>query len=240
MIVGAFAGLASNIVGSGIGSAVLQAVVGVLKSIIGKSAAMPTVAPMPQGISSTGGGRGGPNVDINLFTLTLKEETALEGPYQKLTNWEIKQLEGAGWDHGDKQFGSKHDLYKDTEGNVYEAAKDANLKEDFEFQPNGYNIKNGNVTQISTVKLQTLKSKQFSKIKTTITPIQDNTQPIKVYDPIKYPVKPKYKKVTRYIIDESGNRIPIIVNWPLVVPPGTVTVPIPSIPIVEPFVIDIF
>ena len=64
------------------------------------------------------------------------------GKLTKLSPWEIKQLQDAGWDHDDKDFKGKHDLWKDDQGNVYERAKNNTG----EAEQTEYNIKNGKVT----------------------------------------------------------------------------------------------
>jgi RHS repeat-associated protein len=61
------------------------------------------------------------------------------GPLTKLSQWEIEQLKKAGWDHSSKDFGGRHDLWKDKEGNIYEKAKNGTG----EAEQIDYNIKDG-------------------------------------------------------------------------------------------------
>ena len=61
------------------------------------------------------------------------------GPLTKLSQWEIEQFKKAGWDHSSKDFGGRHDLWKDKAGNIYEKAKNGTG----EAEQIDYNIKDG-------------------------------------------------------------------------------------------------
>jgi RHS repeat-associated protein len=201
-IIGAFAGLSASFMGGGgsaIGQIALQAIVGVGNQVIQvelDKAMQANIGRQMQVVTNTGmnnlsqmsygkyGGNhhGGPNVDISLFAITENLQTIIfeQGGFQKLSAYEIELLKKAGWSHHDKQFGSKMDLYKDSDGDVYEADKEADKTSEYEHT--GFNIKNGKVTVTDF-------SKAFDLPK-SIAPIKDNVNPIKFFDRKKLKIKP--------------------------------------------------
>jgi RHS repeat-associated protein len=201
LIIGAFAGLASNFSGS-IGGAAVQAIVGVGNQVIQvelEKAMQANIGRQIQVLTNTGmnnlsqmsyakygvNHHGGPNIDFGLFALTENIQNTIfdQGGFQKLSNYEIELLKKARWSHHDKQFGSKMDLYKDGDGDVYEADKEADKAS--EYEPTGYNIKNGKVTITNF-------SKAFDLPKSNA-PIIDNARPPKFHDP-----NMKFKKIPVY------------------------------------------
>jgi RHS repeat-associated protein len=236
LIVGAFLGLASNFIGSGwsVGLVVKSAVVSgtnfVVSNIMASVMPMASMSAGAQNVTSVfssngsygkygGNLHGGPSVDFDLFALIddIQNIVLGQGGFQKLSNYEIELLKKAGWSHHDKQFGSKMDLYKDGDGDVYEADKEADKTS--EYEPTGYNIKNGKVTITDFSKALDLPKSNA--------PSRDNAQPPKFYDP-------KKLKIKQGSYHPANFNTPIGIIPPITTTPLPVTVPsMPTMPVVE-------
>lgn len=72
------------------------------------------------------------------------------GPLQRLKDWEINLLKKGGWSHSEKKFGSRQDLWKDEQGNIYERAKDGTG----EAEPTDWSIQNGAAQKLATTAVE--------------------------------------------------------------------------------------
>ncbi len=164
--------------------------------------------------SNTGGPLGGGIKEVVNSSKTSGSENG-PGPLTVLSEWEVKQYEKAAKvNHHGKLFGSKQDLKKDKDGNIYEQDK----KGSGEAYHTGYKIKNGVVTQTN------IKATEFFIKPGEMKPVQDNLTPPKFFDPKKFPsILPKLS-----IPSSVPNIIPPVL--PNLNPPNLPSIEMPEMP----------
>ena len=224
--VGFAAGYIPSLIGGGVGQSVSHAIsiinvsvkaVGITKDIVQAGDMNKSISRWSSGYMTESNRVHGPMVDFDNFD----DGGGGDDPplkLQNLSNWEREQYEkAADWSHHDKQFGGRHDLKKDKEGNIYEQDKDSKG----EAQPTGWKIKNGVITSVNNV----TGTSQFIKPQ-EVKPVQDNLIPPKYINPnikplkpgIKPPVKPVVKPPVIPVVPDVNPTVPNGIKIPELMP----------------------